>query len=96
MTAIRADLCRSARPARRGPARVVDPSPCCDMNVDQYLVNPAHVVRRMPRQLQRLIGFEKAGNALGFVEWDDDGGSELDPLAVVDTRWDNVSPSAKL
>ena len=23
-------------------------------------------------------GFEKAGNALGFVEWDDDGGSELE------------------
>ena len=39
---------------------------------NQYLANPIEEVRGMPPALQRLIGFGKAGNSLGFVEWGDD------------------------
>ena len=36
------------------------------------MANPIEEVRGMPPALQRLIGFGKAGNSLGFVEWGDD------------------------
>jgi hypothetical protein len=56
---------------------------------NQYLVNGPEVVRRMPRQLQRLLGFGRAGNSLGMVMWD--GRGSIDPLAAVDERWGTAS-----
>ena len=42
---------------------------------NQYLATPIEIVRRMPETLQELIGYGKAGPALGFLEWG------LDPIA---------------
>ena len=39
---------------------------------NQYLANPRESVLAMPPELQRLLGFGKAGNSLGFVEWGED------------------------
>ena len=46
----------------------------------RYLSNPRESVLAMPPELQRLLGFGKAGNSLGFV-WSDDPLS--DPLAAL-------------
>ena len=42
--------------------------------------NPRESVLAMPPELQRLLGFGKAGNSLGFV-WSDDPLS--DPLSAL-------------